>query len=80
MKKKINFEFIKKVFHKALNIGDYELKLDSKFEEVPEWDSLGHMRIIQELEEQLNIEFDINEIIDVDTVKKIINLAKSKIK
>ena len=52
MKKKINFEFIKKVFHKALNIGDYELKLDSKFEEVPEWDSLGHMRIIQELEEQ----------------------------
>ena len=80
MKKKIDFEFIKNVFHKALNINDYDLKLNSKFEEVPEWDSLGHMRIIQELEEQLNIEFDINEIVDVDTVKKLINLAKSKIK
>ena len=78
MKKKIDFNFIKNVFSSALNIGNYDLKLESKFEEVPEWDSLGHMRIIQELEEQLNIEFDIDEIVDVDTVEKIMDLAKSK--
>ncbi len=78
MKKKIDFKFIKNVFSNALNIGNYDLKLESKFEEVPEWDSLGHMRIIQELEEQLNIEFDIDEIVDVDTVEKIMELAKSK--
>ena len=78
MKKKIDFKFIKNIFHSALNLGDFDLKLDSKFEEVPEWDSLGHMRIVQELEEQLNIEFDIDEIVDVDTVEKIMNLARSK--
>ena len=50
MKKKIDFEFISKIFHSALDLGKFKLKPNSKFEEVPDWDSLGHMRIIQELE------------------------------
>lgn len=77
--KEVNFESIKEVFSSALDLGDFELKLDSKFEEVPEWDSLGHMRIIYELESRFDIEFDIEEIIDVDNVEKIMNLAKSKL-
>jgi acyl carrier protein len=79
-KKKIDFNFILSVFRSALNIGDYKLELDSKFEDVPDWDSLGHMRVIQELEERLKVEFEIDEIIDVDTVEKIMQLAKSKVK
>jgi len=80
MQKKIDFDFISTVFHSALDLGKYKIKLNSKFGEVPDWDSLGHMRIIQELEKRLKVEFDIDEIIDVDTVKKVIQLAKSKFK
>ena len=72
-------EKYKKVFKDIFEIKDDELE-NLNYQDIPSWDSLGHMRIIQELEEQLNNEFDINEIIDVDTIKKIINLAKSKIK
>lgn len=80
MKKKIDFEFISKIFHSALDLGKFKLKPNSKFEEVPDWDSLGHMRIIQELEKKLKVEFDIDEIVDVDTVQKVIQLAKTKVK
>ena len=47
---------------------------------MPDWDFLGYMRIVLELEKRLKVEFDIDEIIDVDTVKKVIQLAKSKVK
>ena len=80
MKKKIDFEFISKIFHSALDLGKFKLKPNSKFGEVPDWDSLGHMRIIQELEKKLKVEFDIDEIVDVDTVQKVIQLAKTKVK
>lgn len=77
--KKVDFESIKEVFHTALDLGDYDLDLQSKFEEVPEWDSLGHMRIVYELEARFDIEFDIEEIIDVDTVEKIMILTQTKL-
>ena len=75
---KIDFEFMKSVFTTTLELGEYNLTLDSKFEEVPDWDSLGHMRIIMELEQRLKVSFEIDEITDVDTVDKLINLAKAK--
>ncbi len=77
--KKVDFNFIKEVFENALDLDGYALELNSKFEEVTDWDSLGHMRIILELEEKLNISFEIEEVIGVDTVQKVLDLANSKI-
>ena len=79
MKKKIDLKFIDSVFKSALEIGSYKITMESRFEEVPDWDSLGHMRIISELEKRLKIEFEIEEIVDIDTVKKFINLIQKKI-
>ena len=79
MKKKIDLKFIESVFKSALEIGNYKISMESRFEEVPDWDSLGHMRIISELEKRLKIDFEIEEIVDVDTVKKFINLIKKKV-
>jgi acyl carrier protein len=78
-KKKINIdlEFMKSVFKKSLN-NKSNLKLTSKFEEVSGWDSLGHMRVISEIEKRLKISFEIDEIVGVDTVKKLIVMTKNK--
>ena len=77
---KINLNFMKKIFEEALDLKDYDLKLASTFENVPGWDSLGHMRIISHIEEKLKLEFDIDEIIGVDTVSKLIEMTKKKMK
>ena len=79
MKKK-DFKFIEGIYKKALNLKKFKLNINSKFEQVPGWDSFGHMRIIAELEKKLKVSFDIDEFIGVDTVKKIMKLAQSKIK
>ena len=55
------------------------LTLDSMFEEVEGWDSTGHMRIIMEIEERLDIEFEIDEVVGVDTIEKLIVMTKNKL-
>ena len=74
----IGFPFIKKIFKRVFELEEYNLELDSAFESVPGWDSLGHLILISEIEENLGIEFDIEEIIGVNTVQKIIDLVNSK--
>ena len=66
------------IFKKALN-NKSKITRSSKFEKVKGWDSLGHMKIISEIEDKLKISFEIDEIIGVDSVKKLINLSKTKI-
>jgi acyl carrier protein len=78
--KKIDFKFIESIYKKALNLKKYKLSLNSKFEEVPGWDSFGHLRIINEIENKLKISFELEEFVGVDTVRKMIKLVQSKIK
>ena len=65
------------VFESALN-NKSKLTLSSEFEKVNGWDSLGHMKIISTIEKKLSISFEIDEIIGINTVKKLINLTKKK--
>ncbi len=68
------------IFKKSVELDDtYDLSLHSMFEEVPGWDSIGHMQIIGSIEEDLDIEFEIEEIVGINTVQKLIDLAKSKL-
>jgi len=76
----INLKFMKKIFKDALELSDYNLELTSSFEQVPGWDSLGHMKIISQIEETLKLEFEIDEIVGVDTVGNLIEMIKKKMK
>jgi len=79
---KADLNFMRSVFKNSLNLNlnNYELNLDSEFESVPQWDSLGHMKIISEIESRLNLDFEIDEIVGVNTVKKLIDMVNSKLK
>tara|TARA_B110000967_G_C18867959_1_gene553753 strand:- start:183 stop:344 length:162 start_codon:yes stop_codon:yes gene_type:complete len=53
MKKKIciDIKFMDKIFKKAIN-NKSKLTLISKFEKIAGWDSLGHMKIISQIEKK----------------------------
>ena len=46
-----NLEKYKKAFTDALSIDEQKLSKDLKFNEIPEWDSIGHMTLISHLED-----------------------------
>ena len=78
----VNLEFMQSVFSDSLEMADQiskTLTLESRFEEVEGWDSLGHMRIIMEMERRLDVEFEIDEVIGVDTIQKLIEMAEKRL-
>ena len=47
-----------------------------KYNDVPEWDSIGHMTLMSELEEGFDISIDTDDIIDFSSFKKGIQILK----
>ena len=77
---RVDLKFMKSVFKNSLNLNSYGLSLNTKFEKVSQWDSLGYMKIVSEIESRLNLDIEIDEIVEVNTVKKLIDLVNSKLK
>jgi acyl carrier protein len=59
----------------------YKGNLDGlKYQDIPEWDSVGHMQLMATLEDVFSIELDVDDIIDFSSFKKGIEiLAKYKV-
>ena len=47
---------------------------------MPEWDPIGHMTLIADLEEKFNISFETDDIVDFSSFKKGIEIYKKNIK
>jgi acyl carrier protein len=56
-------------FIETFSITDDQLA-DLKYQDVAEWDSVGHMVLVSALEEALGVELDIDDIIDFSSYKK----------
>ncbi len=50
--------------------------LNFKYQDVPAWDSVGHMSLISELEDSFDIQFETDDIVDFNSYKKGIELLK----
>ncbi len=53
-----------------------ELLEDLKYQDIPEWDSMGHMTMIALLEDSFDIMFEMDDIIDFSSFKKGIETLK----
>ena len=52
------------------------LQLLTKFESISEWDSIGHMNLIAELEDAFDISMEMDDIIDFSSYIKGIEILK----
>ena len=65
-----------KIFIKALSVDKSKFTEKIEYNEIPEWDSIGHMTLISELEEGFKITIETDDIIDFSSFKKGIELLK----
>ena len=64
------------IFKTALNINDDKLNENLKYNEIDEWDSIGHMTLVAALEEEYKITLETDDIIDFSTFKKGMEILK----
>tara|TARA_B110000971_G_C19732598_1_gene373763 strand:- start:282 stop:521 length:240 start_codon:yes stop_codon:yes gene_type:complete len=65
-----------KIFIKALSVDKSKFNEKIEYNEIPEWDSIGHMTLISELEEGFKITIETDDIIDFSSFKKGIEILK----
>jgi len=65
-----------KIFSEVFDIPESKIHDDIKYQEIEKWDSLNHLNFTSRLEEEFDIELDMDEIIDMSSVKKIKEILK----
>ena len=55
-----------------------EIDINSSQDTLDDWNSLRHLNLISELEDEFDLEFDPEEIAEMKSVKKIIEMINSK--
>ena len=58
------------MFIKSLSIAEDKFSNELKYNEIPEWDSIGHMTLVSGLEEGFGISMETDDIIDFSSFKK----------
>ena len=58
------------IFKKALNINDETFEESIEYNQIDEWDSIGHMTLISEIESVFDITFETDDIIEFSSFDK----------
>lgn len=64
-----NKEKYSNVFIENLDVKEEQLAA-LKYQDVPTWDSVGHMGLVSELEDAFDIQFETDDIVDFNSYQK----------
>jgi acyl carrier protein len=79
MEENMDHEKFDQAFITAFDIDSKILGNDLKYESIQEWDSIGHMALIAELEDAFEISMEMDDIIDFSSYVKGIDILKKYI-
>ncbi len=65
-----------KIFCEALSIELKKFNEKIKYNDIPEWDSIGHMTLMSSLEDGFKISIETDDIVDFSSFKKGIQILK----
>lgn len=70
-----NLEKLAKVFAETFGISEAETK-GLQYQGIEAWDSVGHMSLIAALEDEFEIQLDTDDIIDMSSFEKAVEILK----
>ena len=73
----ITIEQLQEIFRNAFS-SDVSINSETSKENLPEWDSINHLNLIVELEDQLNFQFTPEEIEAIKSVNILLDLIQKK--
>lgn len=63
----------------VLEVQPSEIELTSTVGDFPTWDSLGQLNILQSVQDEFEVEFEPEEMMDIEDVNDIIKAVESKL-
>ena len=65
------------VFRKAFDFDSRQFSLETTPENVPNWDSVGHMNLVAQLEAEFGLQFEVDDIMKMSSAAKIIEILRA---
>jgi len=66
------------IFGEVFGLEKRKFSPDLAPEDVPHWDSIGHMNMVTALEKEFDLQFEVDEIMEMSSPAKIIEILRSK--
>ena len=73
-------EKIKEIMSEVLCVDKEEIEDDSAIGDLPNWDSLNHLRIVAEIEKFYKIQFSPDVLMDIEDFSDLVNATQEWIK
>ena len=64
---------VKEIIARVLNVDLDRISDDLSSGDIPEWDSVGNLAIISTLEQDLGVEFPLEDLFDLTSVRSIVD-------
>jgi acyl carrier protein len=70
---------VQQAFEFAFHIDPHTVTIDMTPDEVPAWDSMGHVELASSLERTFGLTFDIDDLMEMESVKAIVKIVQAKL-
>jgi len=70
---------LESIFLDTFSGTEYKFSTDTTRDDIDEWDSLNHIRLLTAIESEFSFQFDLDEIEDISSGSTIADLIKNKL-
>ena len=70
---------IKKIMAEILGVSEDEIEEDSAIGDLPNWDSLSHLKIIAEIEKKFDFQFTPDVLMDIEDFSDMVKATKDRV-
>ena len=70
---------LESIFQDTFTGTGYEFSTETTRDDIDEWDSLNHIRLLTAIESEFEFQFDLDEIEDISSVSTIVEIINNKL-
>jgi len=70
---------VQTAFKAAFDIDPRTITLDTSPDDVPAWDSMGHVTLASSLERTFGLTFDVDDLMEMENVRAICKVVQSRL-
>jgi acyl carrier protein len=64
-------------FKAAFDVDPQLITIETKPNDIPGWDSMGHVALVSSLEQAFGLSFDVDEVMEMEDVRHIIRIVEA---
>jgi acyl carrier protein len=70
---------IRSAFSETFDVDPQSISIETTPNDIPPWDSMGHISLVSNLERAFGLSFDVDEVMEMENVRQILRIIEVKL-